>query len=179
MDEEILKQIFDELLSALEALETQSAAALQFLKAKGIATDEELAPFLAAAGNVSNVRWLAVRVRTAALISSALKPAEKPVEAPAPEGKAALADSSGEAADEPAQSESEKPEAAAGNDAEQKSDHSRKARRKKTLKTKAANRTKLHRKRKLPENKNAPNGRRGSALARRSSRPAHEARVSN
>lgn len=122
MDEEILKQIFDELLSALEALETQSAAALQFLKAKGIATDEDLAPFLAAAGNVSNVRWLAVRVRTAALISSALKPSETPLESPAPEGKAALAESSGEAADEPAQSESEGPEAAAGNGAEQKSD---------------------------------------------------------
>jgi hypothetical protein len=125
MDEEILKQIFDELLSALEALETQSAATLQFLKAKGIATDEELAPFLAAAGNVSNVRWLAVRVRTAALISSALKPAETPVEAPAPEGKAAPAESSGEAAHEPAQSESRRPDAAQAaprDDASQKSD---------------------------------------------------------
>jgi len=127
MDEEILKQIFDELLSALEALETQSAAVLQFMKAKGIATDEELAPFLAAAGNVSNVRWLAVRVRTAALISSALKPAETPVEAPAPEDlededKAAPAESSGEAADESAQLESERPEAAARDDAPQKSD---------------------------------------------------------
>ncbi len=127
MDEEILKQIFYELLSALEALETQSAAVLQFLKAKGIATDEELAPFLAAAGNVSNVRWLAVRVRTAALISSALKPAETPVEAPAPEDpededKAAPAESSAEAANESAQSESERPEAAARDDAPQKSD---------------------------------------------------------
>ena len=122
MDEEILKQIFDELLSALEALETQSAAALQFLKAKGIATDEELAPFLAAAGNVSNVRWLAVRVRTSALISSALKPAETPVEAPAPEGKAAPAESSGEAANESAQSESEKAEAVTGDDAPEKGD---------------------------------------------------------
>lgn len=122
MDEEILKQIFDELLSALEALETQSAAALQFLKAKGIATDEELAPFLAEAGNVSNVRWLAVRVRTAALISSALKPAETPGEAPAPEGKAVPAESSGEAADESAESESEKAEAGLGDDAPQKGD---------------------------------------------------------
>jgi hypothetical protein len=114
MDEEILKQIFDELLSSLEALETQSAAALQFLKAKGIATDEELAPFLAAAGNVSNVRWLAVRVRTAALISSALKPAENTVEASAPEGKAAPAEASGEADKEAAQSEPERPGPASG-----------------------------------------------------------------
>ena len=56
MDEEILQQIFDELLSSFEPLETQTAALVQFLKAKGIATDEELAPFLEQAGNASNVR---------------------------------------------------------------------------------------------------------------------------
>src|SRR5579864_1737360 len=71
MDEAIVQQIIDELLSSLEPLETQNAALLQFLKAKGIATDEELAPFLDQAGNASNIRWRAVRVRTAALISSA------------------------------------------------------------------------------------------------------------
>ncbi len=76
MDEEILQQIFDELLSSLEPLETQTAALGQFLKAKGIATDEELAPFLEQAGNASNVRWRAARVRIRSLISSAMKPAE-------------------------------------------------------------------------------------------------------
>lgn len=76
MDEEILQQIFAELFTSLEPLETQIAALLQFLKSKGIATDEELAPFLEQAGNVSNIRWRAA-VRTAALISSALQPAEK------------------------------------------------------------------------------------------------------
>jgi len=80
MDEAIVQQIVDELLSSLEPLETQNAALLQFLKARGIATDEELAPFLEQAGNASNIRWRAVRVRTAALISSAMKPAEQPVE---------------------------------------------------------------------------------------------------
>ena len=79
MDEAIVQQIVDELLSSLEPLETQNAALLQFLKARGIATDEELAPFLEQAGNASNIRWRAVRVRTAALISSAMKPAEQPV----------------------------------------------------------------------------------------------------
>ena len=39
MDEQIVQQIFDELLSSLEPLDTQNAALLQFLKAKGIATD--------------------------------------------------------------------------------------------------------------------------------------------
>jgi hypothetical protein len=83
MDEAILQQIFDELFSSLEPLETQNAALLQFLKAKGIATDEELAPYLEQAGNASNVRWRGVRVRTAALISSALKPPEQPPAPPA------------------------------------------------------------------------------------------------
>jgi hypothetical protein len=80
MDEEIVKQIVDELLSSLEPIETQSVAILQFLKAKGIASDEELAPFLDQAGNASNVRWRAVRVRTAALISNAMKPTEQPAQ---------------------------------------------------------------------------------------------------
>ena len=83
MDEEILKQIFDELLTSLEPLEAQNAALLQFLKDKGIATDEDLAPYLERAGNTSNVRWRAVRVRTAALISSAMKPADQPASPPA------------------------------------------------------------------------------------------------
>jgi len=87
MDEAIVKQIYNELLASLEPLEAQSAALLQFLKDKGIATEEELAPYLEQAGNTSNVRWRAVQVRTAALISSALKPAEK-AEAP-PEPKKA------------------------------------------------------------------------------------------
>src|SRR4029077_1310671 len=77
MDEAILQQIFDELFSSLEPLETQNAALLQFLKAKSIATDEELAPYLEQAGNASNVRWRGVRVRAGALISSALKPPEQ------------------------------------------------------------------------------------------------------
>jgi hypothetical protein len=80
MDEEILKQIFDELFTSLEPLETQTAALLHFLKAKGIATDEELAPFLDQAGNTANIRWLAARVRTEALISSAMKPSDQEVQ---------------------------------------------------------------------------------------------------
>jgi hypothetical protein len=80
MDEEIVKQIVDELLSSLEPIETQSVAILQFLKAKGIVSDDELAPFLDQAGNASNVRWRAVRVRTAALISNAMKSTEQPAQ---------------------------------------------------------------------------------------------------
>ncbi len=72
MDEQIVQEIVDEFFSSLEPLDTQSAALVQFLKAKGIASDEELAPFLEQAGNASNVRWLAARVRIKSLISSAL-----------------------------------------------------------------------------------------------------------
>lgn len=94
MDEESVLQIVDEFLSSLEPLDTQSAALVQFLKAKGIASDEELAPFLQQAGNASNVRWLAARVRIKSLISSAMKTVEsKPVEAPTEQGQAAKAES--------------------------------------------------------------------------------------
>lgn len=86
MDEAQVQQIVDELLSSLEPLETQSSALLQFLKAKGFATDEELAPFLDQAGNTANVRWRAVKVRIAALISSAMKPSEQSSESSATKG---------------------------------------------------------------------------------------------
>jgi hypothetical protein len=81
MDEEIVHQIVAEVLASLEPLDTQSTAILQFLKAKGLASDEDLAPFLEQAGNASNVKWRALRVRTDALISSAIKPPEKQAEA--------------------------------------------------------------------------------------------------
>jgi hypothetical protein len=45
MDEEIVKQILDELFSSFEDSETQSAALLLFLKDQGIATEEKLAPY--------------------------------------------------------------------------------------------------------------------------------------
>lgn len=85
MDEAIVQQIVDELFSALEPLDTQTDAVLQFLKAKGIASDEELAPYLEQAANASNVRWLAARVRIRSLISSAMKTEETKPAAPQPE----------------------------------------------------------------------------------------------
>ena len=77
MDEKIAHQILDELLSSFEALETQSAAILQFVKAKGIASEEELAPYFEQAGEASSVRWRAARVRINRLVSAAIKSAEQ------------------------------------------------------------------------------------------------------
>ena len=76
MTNETALEIFDHLFSLLEAQETQSAAILQLIKDKGIASDSELAPYLDQAGNASSVRWRAARVRINYLLSST-KPAEK------------------------------------------------------------------------------------------------------
>ena len=77
MDESLVQEILHELFSSFERLETQSSAILQFLKDKGIATDEDLAPYLERAGNASGVRWLAARVRIDHLISGAMKAEEE------------------------------------------------------------------------------------------------------
>ena len=70
-------ELLSELFSALEDLETQSSGILQFLKEKGLANDEELAPFLESAARASDVRWRAARLRMEALLSAAIKDAEE------------------------------------------------------------------------------------------------------
>jgi hypothetical protein len=70
MDAKLLQQVFEELLPSLEALDTKCAAILQFLKNKGIANDDELAPYFEEAGNASSVRWRAARVRINYLLSA-------------------------------------------------------------------------------------------------------------
>jgi hypothetical protein len=89
VDETIAQEILHQLFSSLEALETQSAALLQFAKDKGWASDQELAPYLEQAGNASNVRWRAARVRIDYLLSSAFKPADPDakLKSPTPEEK--------------------------------------------------------------------------------------------
>jgi hypothetical protein len=76
MNEDIAQEILHELFSSLEALETQITGVVQFLKDKGSANEENLAPYLEQAGNASNVRWRAARVRIDYLLSSAMKNAE-------------------------------------------------------------------------------------------------------
>jgi hypothetical protein len=69
MNNEAMKEVLNDLFSHLERLETQSEAILQFLKEKKRVTDKQLAPYLEQAGNASNVKWRAARVRIDHLLS--------------------------------------------------------------------------------------------------------------
>ncbi len=63
MDQNIMQEMLHEMFASLEALDTQTSAIREFLKDKGIASEQDLAPYLKQAGNASGVRWLALRVR--------------------------------------------------------------------------------------------------------------------
>jgi hypothetical protein len=76
-DGKVRGELLDELFSAFEDVETQSAGILQFLKEKGLATDEELARYLKQAGDASEVRWRAARLRMDALLAAAIRDAEE------------------------------------------------------------------------------------------------------
>lgn len=69
MDSKAIREVFNELFTHLERLETESAATLQFLKEKKRVTDKQLAPYLEQAGNAANVKWRAARVRIERLLT--------------------------------------------------------------------------------------------------------------
>src|SRR5216683_2636107 len=77
VDAKVMEEALNELFPALEALETQSGAIMQFLKERGIASDNDLAPFVERAANASSVRWRAARLRIDHLLSAAAKAAEE------------------------------------------------------------------------------------------------------
>jgi hypothetical protein len=74
MDQALEQKILDELYEHFEDVETQSAAILNFLKAKGIATDKDLAPYFEQASKATSVKWVAERARISYLLSSAAPP---------------------------------------------------------------------------------------------------------
>ena len=80
MDLSVTEEILDSVLPSFEVLESQTGAILQFLKDKGIATDEQLAPYLEQSRNASIIRWRAVRLRINRLLAPAAKAAEKGTE---------------------------------------------------------------------------------------------------
>src|ERR1700694_2128136 len=80
----IVQEILHDLFASLESVETQNTAILQFLKDKGIATDEEHASHLEQAGNASSVRWRGVRESADYLFASAIKAAEQAAEKESP-----------------------------------------------------------------------------------------------
>jgi len=98
MDEKIVDQILDDLYSAFEDAETQSAAILLFLKDQGITTKEKLAPYFEQAGRASDVRWRAARVRMASLLASAMKAPEPAAQKQPAEGAAEKQNSAEDAA---------------------------------------------------------------------------------
>jgi hypothetical protein len=63
MSENPIEQVISDLLPYFEALEAQSAAILQLMRDKQIATNDELTRYLEQAGDASSVKWRAVRVR--------------------------------------------------------------------------------------------------------------------
>ena len=108
MNQDIAEEILHELFSSLETLDTQSTAILRFLKDRGIATDHDLAPYFEQAGNASNVRWLAARVRIDHLLQSATKPSEQQGEKQPPKESSKAAEGGEES---PQRSDSDKSQA--------------------------------------------------------------------
>ena len=64
-----IAEIFDEMFTLLEDLETRNLAMLEYLKEQGGVSDEKLAPYLDRAAAASDVRWRAARARMEHLLA--------------------------------------------------------------------------------------------------------------
>jgi hypothetical protein len=78
------EDVLNELLPYFEAIETQNAALVQFLKDKRVVSDEQLAPYLERAAKASNVKWLGARLRMGRLFSVPETKGEGAAEKPEP-----------------------------------------------------------------------------------------------
>jgi hypothetical protein len=79
MDERLTRELLDEILSALEGLEAQNLAVLQFLKDQKKGADK-LAPYLEQGEKTSSVKWMATRARLNHLLDAATRVAERAAE---------------------------------------------------------------------------------------------------
>lgn len=64
-----IAEIFDEMFTLLQDLETRSVAVLEYIKEQGGASDEKLAPFMERSAAASDVRWRAARARMEHLLA--------------------------------------------------------------------------------------------------------------
>jgi len=64
-----IAEIFDEMFTLLEDLETRNLAMLEYLKEQSGVSDEKLAPYLDRAAAASDVRWRAARARMEHLLA--------------------------------------------------------------------------------------------------------------
>jgi hypothetical protein len=78
------EDVLNELLPYFEALDTQNAALVQFLKDKRVVSDEQLAPYLERAAKASNVKWFGARLRMGRLFSVPETKGEAAAEKPEP-----------------------------------------------------------------------------------------------
>jgi len=69
IDSDVAQQFLDELLPVFESLEAQTNAILRLVKDSGMATDQDLAPYLQQAGDAAGVKWRAARLRFSRLLS--------------------------------------------------------------------------------------------------------------
>jgi len=79
MNDKLMRELLDELSSALEGLEAQNLAVLEFLKAQKKGADK-LAPYLEQAEKTSSVKWMAIRARLNHLLEGAAREAERAAE---------------------------------------------------------------------------------------------------
>jgi hypothetical protein len=64
-----IAEIFDEVFTLMEDLETRSVAIVEYMKEQGGVSDEKLAPYLDRAAAASDVRWRAARARMEHLLA--------------------------------------------------------------------------------------------------------------
>ena len=64
-----IAEIFDEMFTLMQDVETRSVALFEYLQEQGGATDEKLAPYLDRAAGAADVRWRAARARMEHLLA--------------------------------------------------------------------------------------------------------------